>query len=193
MTPPFWAAIIGLEAAALAGLGAFALQPTSPVSMEGSPGHLLYLAHCASCHGANLEGEPRWKVRRDDGRLPAPPHDASGHTCITPTTRCFASPRKASPPSFPATTRICLLSAKRSLTTKSARFSNSSRARGRNASASISRHGSREVAVAITVAQSENSCVPRDGNRSHAGGAAAAGATPSPASEHVEVEHVILR
>jgi mono/diheme cytochrome c family protein len=80
MTPPFWAAIIGLEAAALAGLGAFALQPTSPVSMEGSPGHLLYLAHCASCHGANLEGQPHWKVRRDDGRLPAPPHDASGHT-----------------------------------------------------------------------------------------------------------------
>ena len=34
----------------------------------------------ASCHGAHLEGQPNWRERRPDGRLPAPPHDASGHT-----------------------------------------------------------------------------------------------------------------
>jgi mono/diheme cytochrome c family protein len=36
--------------------------------------------HCASCHGARLEGQPNWRERGADGLLPAPPHDASGHT-----------------------------------------------------------------------------------------------------------------
>ena len=40
----------------------------------------VYADNCAACHGSDLEGEPRWQVRKDDGRLPAPPHDASGHT-----------------------------------------------------------------------------------------------------------------
>ena len=40
----------------------------------------IYAEACASCHGAELEGEPNWQVRKEDGRLPAPPHDASGHT-----------------------------------------------------------------------------------------------------------------
>jgi mono/diheme cytochrome c family protein len=43
-------------------------------------GRGLYAAHCASCHGSNLEGEENWRQRRDNGRLPAPPHDATGHT-----------------------------------------------------------------------------------------------------------------
>ncbi|MBM1817909.1 cytochrome c [Sulfitobacter pseudonitzschiae] len=40
----------------------------------------LYQENCASCHGANLEGQPDWRSRLPNGRLPAPPHDASGHT-----------------------------------------------------------------------------------------------------------------
>lgn len=43
-------------------------------------GQALYQEHCASCHGAGLEGQANWKQRKADGRLPAPPHDASGHT-----------------------------------------------------------------------------------------------------------------
>jgi mono/diheme cytochrome c family protein len=43
-------------------------------------GQSLYGAHCASCHGKNLEGQPDWQTRLPTGRLPAPPHDASGHT-----------------------------------------------------------------------------------------------------------------
>ncbi|MEM9762953.1 MAG: cytochrome c, partial [Pseudomonadota bacterium] len=35
---------------------------------------------CASCHGADLEGQPDWKRRLDSGRMPAPPHDETGHT-----------------------------------------------------------------------------------------------------------------
>ena len=43
-------------------------------------GCVLYVAHCASCHGANLEGQPNWRERLPTGRLPAPPHDVGGHT-----------------------------------------------------------------------------------------------------------------
>jgi mono/diheme cytochrome c family protein len=43
-------------------------------------GKALYAQHCASCHGANLEGQPNWQKRNADGRMPAPPHDDSGHT-----------------------------------------------------------------------------------------------------------------
>ncbi len=43
-------------------------------------GQQLYLDNCASCHGAKLEGQPDWRRRLASGRMPAPPHDASGHT-----------------------------------------------------------------------------------------------------------------
>ena len=43
-------------------------------------GQALYAEHCATCHGANLEGQPDWRVANDDGTLPAPPHDETGHT-----------------------------------------------------------------------------------------------------------------
>lgn len=43
-------------------------------------GKAVYLERCASCHGRNLEGQPDWQTRDKDGFLPAPPHDASGHT-----------------------------------------------------------------------------------------------------------------
>ena len=40
----------------------------------------VYAEVCASCHGANLEGQPDWRSPGPDGRLPAPPHDETGHT-----------------------------------------------------------------------------------------------------------------
>lgn len=43
-------------------------------------GKKVYEAHCVACHGARLEGQPNWRERGPDGRLPAPPHDAGGHT-----------------------------------------------------------------------------------------------------------------
>jgi mono/diheme cytochrome c family protein len=43
-------------------------------------GRAVYAIHCASCHGDNLEGQPNWREQLPTGRLPAPPHDASGHT-----------------------------------------------------------------------------------------------------------------
>lgn len=43
-------------------------------------GRLVYQSNCVTCHGANGEGEPNWKVQHPDGAYPAPPHDATGHT-----------------------------------------------------------------------------------------------------------------
>tara|TARA_R110001606_G_scaffold251461_1_gene399454 strand:- start:463 stop:921 length:459 start_codon:yes stop_codon:yes gene_type:complete len=52
-------------------------------------GSELYGAHCAACHGANLEGQPNWQQRGPDGKLPAPPHDETGHTWHHPDAQNF--------------------------------------------------------------------------------------------------------
>lgn len=43
-------------------------------------GAKVYVQYCAACHGAKLEGQPDWRSRLANGRMPAPPHDESGHT-----------------------------------------------------------------------------------------------------------------
>ncbi len=43
-------------------------------------GEKIYQAQCAACHGTTLEGQPNWRIRDENGFLPAPPHDATGHT-----------------------------------------------------------------------------------------------------------------
>ncbi|MCR9089704.1 MAG: cytochrome c [Rhodobacteraceae bacterium] len=40
----------------------------------------IYAEACAVCHGTALEGQPNWRSPGPDGRLLAPPHDATGHT-----------------------------------------------------------------------------------------------------------------
>jgi S-disulfanyl-L-cysteine oxidoreductase SoxD len=54
------------------------IDPTNRAQVE--QGKRIYMEACASCHGASLEGQPNWRKRLPNGRLPAPPHDASGHT-----------------------------------------------------------------------------------------------------------------
>ncbi len=62
---------------------------------QGSSEHLalgrgVYQAHCAACHGADLEGQPNWRKRGADGLLPAPPHDETGHTWHHSDSQLFA-------------------------------------------------------------------------------------------------------
>jgi mono/diheme cytochrome c family protein len=52
-------------------------------------GEAVYVKRCASCHGAHLEGQPDWWRRLPNGRLPAPPHDAAGHTWHHPDRELF--------------------------------------------------------------------------------------------------------
>jgi len=54
------------------------LRPKDPAIV--AHGQAVYADYCASCHGAELQGEPDWDAPKENGRLPAPPHDISGHT-----------------------------------------------------------------------------------------------------------------
>jgi len=50
------------------------------LAREVAAGSSLYQQNCASCHGANLEGQPDWRAPGADGLYPAPPHNDDGHT-----------------------------------------------------------------------------------------------------------------
>ena len=56
----------------------FAPQTFTKADIE--MGRALYAQGCAVCHGVNLEGQPDWQSTGADGKLPAPPHDVTGHT-----------------------------------------------------------------------------------------------------------------
>lgn len=88
-------AIIGAAIVALSAIGFAVLAQSESdddlvegLSFLGEPmtvadiaaGETLYAENCASCHGAELEGQPDWRRRLDTGRMPAPPHDETGHT-----------------------------------------------------------------------------------------------------------------
>ncbi len=79
-----WAVYLFLAAS----LGGHALVPDDPAVVAA--GQRVYAAECASCHGAELEGQPDWRERKADGRLPAPPHDATGHTWHHPDAQLIA-------------------------------------------------------------------------------------------------------
>ena len=97
-TKTIYIVILGLVVLVTSGLGSGLLSrgesKGEPVVFMGTPvpplpgldservasGAQLYAQHCASCHGANLEGAPDWKTPLEDGAFPPPPHDSSGHT-----------------------------------------------------------------------------------------------------------------
>ena len=69
-------------------------------------GKSVYERTCAYCHGARLEGQPNWQEKLPTGRMPAPPHDASGHTWHHPDAVLFGItkhgliPGKYAPPGY---------------------------------------------------------------------------------------------
>jgi mono/diheme cytochrome c family protein len=70
-----------IAAIALALLAACDQQPARPADpAQLALGEKIYAQHCAACHGAKLEGQPNWREKLPSGRMPAPPHDESGHT-----------------------------------------------------------------------------------------------------------------
>ena len=88
-------------AVALAAWAAQSEPAAEGVTFMGEPvaadeialGQEIYAANCASCHGADLEGQPDWKRRLDNGRMPAPPHDETGHTWHPPDSQLFTITR----------------------------------------------------------------------------------------------------
>ncbi len=82
---PLWGALLGLVVAVAAWVAfnpneppAIVLRPQDPQLL--AMGQQVYNQHCAACHGAQLQGQANWRERGPNGRLPAPPHDSSGHT-----------------------------------------------------------------------------------------------------------------
>jgi mono/diheme cytochrome c family protein len=71
----------------LAGTSSALLDPDD--TQVVTHGEAIYMEHCASCHGRNLEGQPEWQTQDKEGFLPAPPHDESGHTWHHPDTLLF--------------------------------------------------------------------------------------------------------
>jgi mono/diheme cytochrome c family protein len=85
MTVPIWRVfgivlLIAVGAAVRLGLSAelTAPDPSHPTLVQR--GKVVYDEHCASCHGAKLEGQPNWRHPLPNGKWPALPHDPSGHT-----------------------------------------------------------------------------------------------------------------
>ncbi|MCC2688952.1 MAG: cytochrome [Rhizobiaceae bacterium] len=72
----FIAALAGV--ATIAGVRLFSTRSGEAAAI--AQGRQLYAGMCASCHGAKLAGQPGWDRPLPSGRMPAPPHDASGHT-----------------------------------------------------------------------------------------------------------------
>lgn len=78
----------GIATGTLAVLAYVVIADSGPAHVRIDPadedlvmrGKELYANNCASCHGAKLEGQPNWRKRLPNGRLPAPPHDETGHT-----------------------------------------------------------------------------------------------------------------
>ena len=95
-------------------VGAITVAKYQESRVVADPGNLeqvargkpVYAQHCASCHGANLEGQAKWQEKLPSGRMPAPPHDASGHTWHHPDTVLFGItkyglvPGKYAPPKY---------------------------------------------------------------------------------------------
>lgn len=94
---PSWL-VVGLALLIAGGAGAYYLFTGSDAAAGIDPdnrakvalGGRVYADNCASCHGAQLEGQADWRQRLPNGRLPAPPHDASGHTWHHPDAQLFA-------------------------------------------------------------------------------------------------------
>ncbi|WP_395021345.1 c-type cytochrome [Dongia sp.] len=84
----------GVVAAVLVAIGGWQLaervSPADPINAETVVrGQKVYVANCASCHGDRLQGQPNWKEQTAEGVLPAPPHDATGHTWHHPDQQLF--------------------------------------------------------------------------------------------------------
>lgn len=83
------AMVVGLAGILALGAGALVVGlfiGSSPAYIDSADqtlvahGKQIYANNCAACHGAKLEGQPDWRIRLASGRLPAPPHDETGHT-----------------------------------------------------------------------------------------------------------------
>ena len=79
-------AVVGVVIIGAAAVLYSTIRPSGPAFIDPADqslvmqGKAIYANNCAACHGEALQGQPNWRERMSNGRLPAPPHDKSGHT-----------------------------------------------------------------------------------------------------------------
>lgn len=79
-------AVVGIPALLLAGGGVGTWYLVATPNRDGEDGALvqtgqrIYADNCAACHGTRGEGQRDWRIRKPDGKLPAPPLNGDGHT-----------------------------------------------------------------------------------------------------------------
>lgn len=108
-----WAvAVIGVAGVVSVALLYLANRPPDAAFIDPSDqrlvmqGKAIYANACAACHGAKLQGQPNWRERLVNGRLPAPPHDRTGHTWHHPDAVLFdlvkngLIPGRTAPPDY---------------------------------------------------------------------------------------------
>lgn len=79
-SPALIAAAILAAAALILWRGDGSFGTAGPDQAVIARGQRLYSENCASCHGADLQGQPDWQTPLDNGRYRAPPHDETGHS-----------------------------------------------------------------------------------------------------------------
>jgi len=85
----FSLAACGQEGASTAQTAPDTLQKIAPAKADSprrkanfsqvARGGKIFQSNCASCHGAQAQGEPNWRQPRADGLNPAPPLNGTGH------------------------------------------------------------------------------------------------------------------
>lgn len=104
--------VAGVVVAAGAGLLLYGTDSGTPSGIDVTNtdqvalGKALYARECAACHGKELQGQTRdWRRRLPDGSLPAPPHNAAGHTWHHPDEVLFEVTKYGRLRAAPATVR----------------------------------------------------------------------------------------
>ena len=57
-----------------------AIGGTASPAAVSRTGQEIFATTCAVCHGAAGQGQPNWRVAKEDGTLPPPPLNGDGHT-----------------------------------------------------------------------------------------------------------------
>mgnify|MGYP003493719384 CR=1 FL=1 len=84
--------------------GAAGIDPQDAAKV--ARGQAVYAASCAVCHGENLESQPNWRSRKQEGSMQAPPQEEAAHTWHHPDEILFGLtkeglvPGKYGPPGY---------------------------------------------------------------------------------------------